>query len=973
MHQRTKIAVAVAMALNSLTAFAQAQAEAEAPQRVEVTGSRIRQVDLETAQPVQKITAQQIQATGLITVGDILNQMTSAGTPAFSKGAVLTSNREQGGQYIDMRNLGANRLLVLVNGKRWTQSVDGYTDMSTVPASMIERIDVLKDGASSIYGSDAIAGVVNIILKKRLEGGAISVYKGANEKGDGKTSDYSLSYGANGEKASMMFGLSHSQTDPVWASKRDITSQSYGTGDFAGAGFGTGPWGRITPIYTSGPKAGTSNTTAADGGFNRYLNHTGSFDGAGVGSDPRNPANYHPYAGAEADTYNSTQQMMFAAPTKLTTLFTKGTIELPMDMRFTTTAMYSERSSTTQVAGYPLNSASQPNYRVYVDKDSYYNPYGNQVAGAGRGQDLFFARRMVEVPRVTDNSNQTFHVDATLEGEFNLRGLPWSWSAGYNHSSLQGTTTGTGNVNLLNLKKALGPSFMNANGVVQCGTAANPIGLSQCTPFNILGGPSASTPEALKYVMANGQGTYGSTINSATADISGELFTLPAGALGIAGGVEHREVRGYDRPGQFAQSGFSTDLAANTTQGDYSVKEVYLEADIPLLKDKPLAKYLSLNLASRYSDYSNFGSTTNSKASVMWKPISDLLVRGTIAEGFRAPALGDTFGAGGQSFDSYLDPCDTRWGLAARDTAVAARCLANGVPAGYRQVNQNAIQVGSGGAQSAVPFNAGVGNDTLTPETAKTKTLGFVYNPSFVPGLSASLDWFKITVKNQISGWTAAEIIGNCVIDGLSKYCGDYTRDTAGNVTSLSRGTINKGEMSTEGFDIGLGYRLPRTAYGNFNIRTESTILRSFKDKASSTANWQEYAGEFTYARLKSNVSLDWTLGNWAATLTGRYTSGVKDLCLDSEIQCSNPTDQGVSYDGGGYNKLGSTTYFDLSVAYKTPWKGEIVVGSNNLFDRAPRLMYAASSAGVGTSSSSSVDPNAPIDRSVYVRYNQSF
>jgi len=398
MHQRTKIAVAVAMALNSLTAFAQAQAEAEAPTRVEITGSRIRQVDLETAQPVQKITAQQIQATGLITVGDILNQMTSAGTPAFSKGAVLTSNREQGGQYIDMRNLGANRLLVLVNGKRWTQSVDGYTDMSTVPASMIERIDILKDGASSIYGSDAIAGVVNIILKKRLEGAAISVYKGINEKGDGKSEDYSLSYGANGEKASMMFGISHSKTEPVWANKRDITSQSYGTGDFFGQGFGAGPWGRITPITA----LGASNTDSKAGGFNKFLNHTGSFDGSGVGADARNPANYHDYADANADKYNSSQQMMFQAPTKLTSIFTKGTIELPMDLRFTTTAMYAERSSTRQIAGHPINSTVQPNYRVFIDKDSYFNPYGNQVAGAGKGQDLYFARRTVEQPRITD-------------------------------------------------------------------------------------------------------------------------------------------------------------------------------------------------------------------------------------------------------------------------------------------------------------------------------------------------------------------------------------------------------------------------------------------------------------------------------------------------------------------------------------------------------------------------------------------
>ena len=969
MHQRTKIAVAVAMALNSLTAFAQAQAEAEAPTRVEITGSRIRQVDLETAQPVQKITAQQIQATGLITVGDILNQMTSAGTPAFSKGAVLTSNREQGGQYIDMRNLGANRLLVLVNGKRWTQSVDGYTDMSTVPASMIERIDILKDGASSIYGSDAIAGVVNIILKKRLEGAAISVYKGINEKGDGKSEDYSLSYGANGEKASMMFGISHSKTEPVWANKRDITSQSFGTGDFFGANFGAGPWGRITPITA----LGASNIDPKAGGFNKFLNHTGSFDGSGVGADARNPANYHTYAGANEDKYNSSQQMMFQAPTKLTSIFTKGTIELPMDLRFTTTAMYAERSSTRQIAGHPINSTVQPNYRVFIDKDSYFNPYGNQVAGAGKGQDLFFARRTVEQPRITDNNNQTLHIDATLEGEFTLRGLPWSWSAGYNHNSIKGENLSTGNINLLNLKKALGPSFMNAAGQVQCGSAASPTPFSQCTPFNILGGPSVSNPEAWKYIMSNGQGTYGSTVNSITADVSGELFTLPAGAVGVAGGIEKRDVRGYDRPGQFEQSGYSTDLAAKTTEGRYSVKELYLEANIPLLKDKPFAKLLSIDLASRYSDYDNVGSTTNSKASFMWKPVNDFLARGTWAEGFRAPALGDTFGGGGQSFDSYLDPCDSKFGMAARDPAVALRCKNTGVPAGYRQLNQSGKAVTAAGAQSTVAFNTGVGNNTLTPETAKTKTLGFVYSPSYVPGFTASLDWFKIDVKKQISGWDAADVIGNCVIDNLTKYCADVVRDATGAVVGLSRGRINKGELSTEGFDIGLNYRLPRTSYGNFAVRTESTVLRSFKEKKSDLAEWQEYAGEFTYSRLKSNVSLDWMMGNWSSTLTLRYMSGVKDLCLDTEVQCSNPDAPGVSYKNGAYNKRGSTTYTDLNVAYKTSWNGQISVGANNLFDRAPRLMYAATSQGVGISSSSAVDPNVPIDRFVYVRYNQSF
>src|SRR5205085_113493 len=189
-----------------------------------------------------------------------------------SKGSVLTSNREQGGQYINMRNLGAQRLLVLVNGKRWTSTVAGYTDMSTVPSSMIERIEVLKDGASSIYGSDAIAGVVNIILKKSLEGGTASAYYGENEKGDGKTSDYSLSYGAGNDKASLMFGLTHSQQGAVWAKDRPITAYSFGPAHYA-ANLGAGPWGRITPITATG----ASNTGAT--GFNRYLNHTGSYEG----------------------------------------------------------------------------------------------------------------------------------------------------------------------------------------------------------------------------------------------------------------------------------------------------------------------------------------------------------------------------------------------------------------------------------------------------------------------------------------------------------------------------------------------------------------------------------------------------------------------------------------------------------------------------------------------------------------------
>ena len=963
MHQRTKIALAVAMAMNSMVVYAQAQNSAESLPRVEVTGSRIRQVDLETAQPIQVMTAEQIQKSGLVTVGDIINSLSSSGTPAFSKGSTLTSNREQGGQYINMRNLGAQRLLVLVNGKRWTSTVAGFTDMSTVPSAMIERIEVLKDGASAIYGSDAIAGVVNVILKKKMEGGEASVYTGRNDLGDGKTTDYSLSYGAGNDKGSLMFGLSTSNQGALWAKNRPITSFSFGPNHYA-SNLGTSPWGRIRQV----------GATGAASGFNNFLNHTGSYDGAGAGSASRDPANYHAYAGADADVFNSTQQMMYTSPTKLTTLFTKGTLNLPLDLRFSTTAMYSERQSSRQVAGYPLNSLTQLKFPVYIDKDHYFNPYGNQVAGAGKGQDLFFYRRTIEVPRVTNNENRTLHIDAALEGDFALRGLPWTWGAGYNHSAVNGSVLSTGNLNLLALKRAVGPSFKNAAGAVQCGTTATPILPADCVPFDILGGPSASSAAALNYVMSTGQASYGSTVNSATADITGELFALPAGALSVAAGLERRDVRGYDRPGQFEQSGYSTDLAGNATVGKYSVKEAYLEVNLPLLKGNPFAELLSINVASRYSHYSNFGTTTNSKASVMWKPVKDLLARGTVAQGFRAPTVGDTFGGGSQSYDSYLDACDSKFGDAATSAATAARCAAGGVPAGFRQVNQAGTAVGSGGAQTPTPFSTGAGNDTLTPETATTRTLGLVYSPSYVAGLTVAVDYFGIRIKNRITAISAAYGINQCYIDGVQSFCDKIKRDpVTGQITTLSRGNLNLGELGTKGIDLSVGYRMPKTAWGRFGVRSESTYVDQYRIKSTAIAQFVNYAGEYGIYRVKSNLALDWDLGNWNATFANRYYSATKGRCwtVSPVVECSNPT--GTASWGTGYDRKSAMVYSDLNMSYAFSWKGKLMLGANNVFDKKPRIVYDTSSTFGGTSSSSSVDSELPIDRFVYVRYSQKF
>jgi len=970
MQQRTRIAVAVTLAL-----VAMAPAQAQRIERVEVTGSRIRQVDLETAQPLQVLTQEQIRRTGLVSVGDILNTLSTSGTPAFSKGATLGVSRDQGGQYLNLRNLGANRLLVLVDGRRWTQSVGGFTDLSTIPAAMIERIEVLKDGASAIYGSDAIAGVVNIILKKSIQGGQASAYAGQNEAGDGKSNELTLSHDFGDERASLMLALTHSEQGAVWARDRAVTATTYGPAHPAD-NLGVGPWGRITAVGRNG----SSNTVPAQGGFNQYLNHSGGSEGDGTGSNARNPASYHPYTGAQADLYNSTSQMMFTSPSRLDSVFARGSVALPRDMRFSATAMFAERLSSRQVAGYPVSSLAQPRYPVYIDRNSYYNPYGNGVAGAGRGQDLFFYRRTIEVPRVTDNRSRTLHVDAVLEGTLLLGATDWNWNLGYNHGAIKGRTAGTGNLNLVNLKKALGPSFMNAQGTVQCGTPAAPIPTAECVPFDILGGPSAATEQALGYVMSTSRATYGSRIGSATADINGELLALPAGALGLAAGLEHRSVRGDDRPGAFEQAGYSTDPAANTTIGKYSVREAYLELNIPLLKGKFLAEQLGVNLASRHADYSNFGSTTNSKASLMWKPYRDLLARANYAQGFRAPALGDTFGGGSQTYDSYLDPCDALWGESTRNADVRTRCAAAGVPAAFRQLNQAGVAVGSGGGQTPAPFESGVGNAGLQPETAVTRTLGLVFTPSFLDGVSLSLDVFDIRVENRITLVSASYVINQCYISGVQSFCNNILRDpVSGQIASFSRGNLNLGELNTRGLDLALSWRLPRTRAGQFNIRSESTYVDRFRTKANDTAAWVEYAGEFGVNRVKSNLALDWSLGNWSATLAARYYSHVKTHCWRNTTtvvaECSDPAAP-VSW-GTGYNRQGGVAYSDLSVGYTLPWKGRLQAGTNNVFNRKPVIVYdanaALSSVYGSTSSSSSVDPDRPIDRFIYLRYTQGF
>ncbi|CAM5264697.1 TonB-dependent receptor plug domain-containing protein [Rhodanobacter lindaniclasticus] len=923
-------------------------------QTVVVTGSRIRSADIETAQPVFTMTQADIQKTGLINVGDILSNLSVAGAQTFSKAGVLTSNPEQGGQYVNIRSLGEQRTLVLVNGKRWATSLAGFTDLSTIPSSLVDHIDILKDGASSIYGSDAIAGVINIILKDRFDGAEASAYYGQNQAGDGNQTAYSFTMGTSGDKSTLLFGANYSSDGEIKANKRYATRFTYGPDHILDGLSGTGPWGRYrewNPV---------TNTYA---GGSMILNHSGSYNGVGVGSDSRNPANYHAgYAADGSDYYNPSQDMDLGGRNQLKSMFTNMRYDFNEFLTFKATAMYAERDNRRQVAGYPLNSLTQATNPVFISPDSYYNPVP--------GTPLYFSRRIVELPRITTNNVKSYHMDAGFEGAFTLGEHNWNWDAGVNYNKYDVVEKGSGNLNLVRLKSALGPSFLNSAGQVQCGSAANPIPSSLCVPFDILGGPTASTPQALAYINSLSQGTLQNVQKEYTANITGGLFNLPAGEVAIAAGVEHRDVKGYDILDQLVASGATTDLAGGNTFGHYNVNEVYVEANIPVLKDLPGAKLLSFDVASRYSHYSNFGSTTNNKYSFQWKPIEDLLMRGTYAEGFRAPTLDDLSGGGSQTFDYYTDPCDTQFGAAASNAGVAAKCAAEGLSPTFRQLNTAGNPITAPNTQSTTAYNAGVGNADLRPETSVSKTAGLVYSPQWVQGLDLSADWYKIKITNVITGVSANYVLNQCYLANSATACGQFGRDaTTGQVVNLNRGNANLGMLETEGWDFGARYRLPEFGFGQFAVNVEANYLSAYNTQSSNDADVVGYAGQWSLPRWRANAGVDWSMGDFGASWGMRYYGAFRDLCWDTSDPgtCNQINYEGKNW-GTGANRQGASLYHDAQFRYNTPWNGSVQVGVNNVFNKKRPITYS-----VNNSSASSYDPALDIDRYFYVRYTQKF
>ena len=361
--------------------------------------------------------------------------------------------------------------------------------------------------------------------------------------------------------------------------------------------------------------------------------------------------------------------------------------------------LYNTRDSTNQAAPEPIFLGQQfcmaidLCYRVGVDATNPYNPFGFTLDG--NSPDFGLGRRPIEGgPRIFKQTVDTKYYATGINGDFNFGDHQWFWDVNYVNSSNKASQTVTGTYNIRHIMNALGP-------VDEC--------VAPCVPLNLFGGPGTITPDMLNYILFTENDRSKQSLSVWTANISGNLFQLPAGALDAAAGFEHRNLSGFYTPDSVVTAGDSNGVPSGPTSGSYDVDEFYVELNAPLLADMPLAKHLDLSVASRYSDYSNFGSTTNNKIGFRWQMVEDFTFRGTWAEGFRAPSIGELFSTFSRFDASLVDPCGGN---------VTANCATLGVPPGFTQNNPQ-ISIITGG------------NQNLQPETSKSLTLGAIYSPSW--------------------------------------------------------------------------------------------------------------------------------------------------------------------------------------------------------------------------------------------------
>lgn len=895
---------------------ANAQDASDSSGAIVVTGSRIRQNPLDNPSPVITVTSDDLAQTGLSSVADVLQRLPSAAgglnTKVNNSGNI--GNPQDGGgvgagtSEIDLRYLLAKRTLVLVDGMRYVPATAGSgipstVDLNTIPASEIERIEVLQSGQSPLYGSDAIAGVVNIITKSSQEGLRASAQFGSFRQGDGHTQDYNISYGVKGPTTSVVFGASYVKQEAVSTADRSI-SQFPNPGQTSC----TDPRGGCSSATLGGRFAfNPGDPVLPSGGSITVRDYpimgVGVYDPTLVGGDYK--------AFTSADRFNFSPYNYFLTPSERFGGFVSVKQELGSDINLRVKMNYNRRNSQNQAAFLPLfigPDAGNGNLldTISIDVTNPYNPFGMTLSSGADGSTptySFIGRRLVENGQRTYTQHvDTMSLSGTLDGKLHIAGREFYWDVnavlGWNDAH----QTFTGNVNAAKVAQALGP-------VADCTGA--------CVPLNIFGGAGSITPAMLDFISFTEHDRSSQKLQDYTANLTGDLFDLPAGPVGIAVGYEHRYQFGSFTPDPIIQAGLGADIPAQAAAGSYSTDEFYGELRVPILKDTPFFQLLEADGAVRHSKYSTSGSSTTFTGTGLWKPTSDLLLRGSYAEGFRAPGIGELFGAQSRADAPIDDPCTNVAGSAWQtSTTVQANCIANGVPA---DGSYNEPQGGQIGTLTG-------GNSELKPETSRTWLFGGVYSPSWARSLSLEINYYDIVVDGAISAINPQVTLARCAELGDPLACANVIRTPSGRISRVLGLLQNIGSIRTAGLDFSLNYRSPATKLGTFGFMLNANNLLKYTESfptgtGTATISYKGTTRGFpdqSYPRWKGTGILSWAMGGVDASFTGRYIDAVTES------------------DG---NRMGVRFYGDVQLSYTPQFMDKaftFTLGVINVFNTDP-------------------------------------
>jgi iron complex outermembrane receptor protein len=901
-------------------------------ERISVTGSRIKRTDMEGSNPVTSIDAAAIEKMSVNNVGDLLQNLTS------SAGAAVNTQTNNGGDSstrFSLRGIGSERTLVLINGRRVVAGGGGANssvDLNTIPTSIVKRVEVLKDGASATYGSDAIAGVVNIITKNDFEGFELKANHGGSDKGDAETTGVDVTFGAASDRGNVVVALGHSEQEDAFMGDRSFSEyelRAYEDGHTERGGSSAPPW---------------VNANTADGRVSRGPDY----------------ADWRPYSGdTDSYNYNPVNYLQTPSTRRYASVFSNyvlGEFGFLGEVNSFAEASYVNTSGNRLIAPEPLAPLVFFGKEAPYSSNNYYNQkFGPNDANGNAYEIADWRRRMLETGgRANSRDYKTFRTAVGFNGIFENG---WDWEVSYTWGQSDSVEKAQGYFNLDRVAEAVGNTgWLDANGDLIVDGSGNAVVdangadlvcldgsgsvIAGCVPLNIFGTPGTAdeiSPEMLQYISGN----YNTTETGQNKQevlqgiVSGDLFDVPAGTVGFAAGWETREESGSYTPESLMLQDITTAGSAVGTQGGYDVQEFFGEINVPILSGAPMAHMLDFEAALRYSDYSTFGTNTSGKLGIKWMPVETLMVRATISEAFRAPTTSDLFGGAATSFPEATDPCD---GLASSDSKFA-NCIASGVPAGgYSSGGVEQIPTKIGGSENWDP------SVKLTPETADVLTVGFVYNPEFLENFSMSVDYWKIELENALSTIGTQTRLDGCYETGA--YCETIKRfgaasPAAGSIIIVDDYTVNVGGIDTAGIDYDLRYTF-ETDYGDWGLGLDGTYLLEY-DKTLALGKVVDHVGRFDvnndgmFAKLKTNFTVNWDIGDFNTTLTTRYISSVVE------------TESGWWTDDFERD-VDSNVVVDFQATYTATEHLTITAGVDNMFDETPPFVFSAFGANTDVS-----------------------